>query len=63
MTSTMRGIVATALLLVLAHTGMAQDKTALATDRDKVSYAAGIDVAIVPFHRIFRAGIAEPQIA
>jgi len=45
MKSTLRGIVATALLLALAQTGLAQDKAALATDRDKVSYMAGIDVA------------------
>ena len=45
MKSTLRGIVATALLFALAQTGMAQDKTALATDRDKVSYMAGMDVA------------------
>ena len=45
MRPTLRGIVATALLLVLAQSGMAQDKTVLATDRDKVSYMAGIDVA------------------
>ena len=41
----LRGIVATALLFALAQTGMAQEKTALATDRDKVSYMAGMDVA------------------
>jgi FKBP-type peptidyl-prolyl cis-trans isomerase FkpA len=45
MRSTLRGIVATALLFVLAQTGAAQEKTVLATDRDKVSYMAGIDVA------------------
>ncbi|GAA5009312.1 FKBP-type peptidyl-prolyl cis-trans isomerase [Pseudoluteimonas lycopersici] len=45
MRPTLRGIVASALLFVLAQTGMAQDKTVLATDRDKVSYMAGIDVA------------------
>jgi len=47
MKPTLRGIVATALLFVLAHQGMAlaQDKAALSTDRDKVSYMAGIDVA------------------
>jgi FKBP-type peptidyl-prolyl cis-trans isomerase FkpA len=45
MRPTLRGIVATALLFVLAQSGMAQDKTALATDRDKVSYMAGMDVA------------------
>jgi len=45
MRPTLRGIVATALLFVLAQSGMAQDKTTLATDRDKVSYAIGMDVA------------------
>lgn len=45
MRSTLRGIVATVLLFALAQSGMAQDKTALATDRDKVSYMAGSDVA------------------
>ena len=53
MKSTLRGIVATALLFVLAQTGLAQgqpaagskDKTVLATERDKDSYMVGIDVA------------------
>lgn len=45
MKPTLRGIVATALLFALAQSGMAQDKAALGTDRDKVSYMAGIDVA------------------
>lgn len=69
MRPTLRGIVATALLFVLAQSGLAQDKTALATDRDKVSYAAGIDVAhsiaaVAPdmdyaaFERALRNGLA-----
>ena len=66
---TLRGIVATALLLVLAQSGMAQNKTSLATDRDKVSYMAGIDVAhsiaaaapemnYAAFERALRNGLA-----
>ena len=45
MRPTLRGIVATVLLFALAQSGIAQEKTALASDRDKVSYMAGIDVA------------------
>jgi FKBP-type peptidyl-prolyl cis-trans isomerase FkpA len=45
MRSLLRGIVATVLLFALANSAGAQDKTALATDRDKVSYAMGTDVA------------------
>ena len=69
MRPTLRGIVATALLFVLAQSGMAQDKTTLATDRDKVSYMAGMDVShsIAPaapemdyaaFERALRNGLA-----
>ena len=69
MRPTLRGIVATALLFVLAQSGMAQDKTALATDRDKASYAIGMDVshsiaAAAPdmdyaaFERALRNGLA-----
>jgi FKBP-type peptidyl-prolyl cis-trans isomerase FkpA len=69
MRSTLRGIVATALLFALAQSGMAQNKTSLATDRDKVSYMAGIDVAhsiaaaapemnYAAFERALRNGLA-----
>ena len=77
MKPTLRGIVATALLLVLAQTGMAQnssptgsgDKTVLTTDRDKVGYMVGIDVAhsivaaapdmdMAAFERALRNGLA-----
>ena len=70
MRSTLRGIVATALLFALAQSGMAQDKTALVTDRDKVSYMAGSDVAhsisaaapdmdVAAFERALRNGFAK----
>ena len=69
MRSTTRGIVATVLLFALAQAGMAQEKTALATDRDKVSYMAGTDVArsiapaapemdVAAFERALRNGLA-----
>jgi len=70
MRSTLRGIFATALLFALAQSGMAQEKTALVTDRDKVSYMAGSDVAhsiaaaapdmdYVAFERALRNGFAK----
>jgi FKBP-type peptidyl-prolyl cis-trans isomerase FkpA len=65
----LRGMFAIALSFALAQAGMAQDKTALATDRDKVSYMAGIDVAhsiaaaapdmdAAAFERALRNGLA-----
>lgn len=43
----MRGVVASLVLGVMANTGVAvaQDKTTLASDREKVSYAIGMDMA------------------
>jgi FKBP-type peptidyl-prolyl cis-trans isomerase FkpA len=65
----LRGMFAIALSFALAQAGMAQDKTALSTDRDKVSYMAGIDVAhsiaaaapemdAAAFERALRNGLA-----
>ena len=70
MRSTLRGIVATVLLFALAQSGMAQEKTALVTDRDKVSYMVGSDVAhsisaaapdmdVAAFERALRNGFAK----
>ena len=69
MRPTLRGMFAIALSLVLAQAGMAQEKTTLATDRDKASYMAGMDVAhsiaaaapemdYAAFERALRNGLA-----
>jgi FKBP-type peptidyl-prolyl cis-trans isomerase FkpA len=69
MKSMLRGMFALALTFAFAQTALAQAKTTLATDRDKVSYMAGIDVAhsiaaaapdmdMAAFERALRNGLA-----